>query len=392
MLSLNAGTGSMDFKVVQPSSSAHATEEEERMSGESATSKNDVEDEPILVSGEKLLLGYCSDARPLKRGVWASLEREDAWLAAAAKCFRSSRAFSCVRRENGAEKLSSGLCQGASRRASQKTIPKIVHMIWLGGDKPHSANYVKWFESWKSHHPDWKIMWWTDDSVADLRARSDLKNSRAFDEAKNYGEKSDILRYEIIERFGGLYADTDMECVASFDSLHDSGVQFYAGWSNTGTVEVNNGIFGSVANHPLLTTIVERIGKSFNSRECNEKVDLSKMMDNKATKVGALLSSFLGAKDQGASNMPTLQGISSLSKLVKQNAFMATIAATGPGMFTKETLNYLLRVPPTVPNNIVVLPVEVFYPLANNQSSKDACVTSSTLAIHHWMKSWQSKE
>ena len=40
-----------------------------------------------------------------------------------------------------------------------------------------------------------------------------LKNQKAYSMAKNWGMKSDILRYEILQKFGGVYIDTDYECV-----------------------------------------------------------------------------------------------------------------------------------------------------------------------------------
>ena len=40
-----------------------------------------------------------------------------------------------------------------------------------------------------------------------------LKNQKAYSSAKNWGMKSDILRYEILQKFGGVYIDTDYECL-----------------------------------------------------------------------------------------------------------------------------------------------------------------------------------
>jgi mannosyltransferase OCH1-like enzyme len=40
-----------------------------------------------------------------------------------------------------------------------------------------------------------------------------LKNQKAYSLAKNWGMKSDILRYEILQKFGGVYIDTDYECL-----------------------------------------------------------------------------------------------------------------------------------------------------------------------------------
>ena len=36
-------------------------------------------------------------------------------------------------------------------------------------------------------------------------------------EQKILGEKSDIFRYEILYRFGGVYVDTDFECIKPFE-------------------------------------------------------------------------------------------------------------------------------------------------------------------------------
>lgn len=55
---------------------------------------------------------------------------------------------------------------------------------------------------------------------------------------------------QILYHFGGVYVDADMECLASLDDLHESistgtgHLTFYTGFSNTGTIELNNGLIG----------------------------------------------------------------------------------------------------------------------------------------------------
>lgn len=44
----------------------------------------------------------------------------------------------------------------------------------------------------------WKHRLWTEDEVHQAFPHG-LRNQVAFDEAKNYGQKSDILRYEVSE-------------------------------------------------------------------------------------------------------------------------------------------------------------------------------------------------
>jgi inositol phosphorylceramide mannosyltransferase catalytic subunit len=88
-------------------------------------------------------------------------------------------------------------------------------------------------------HPDWEIKLWTDADIAELA----FENQQAFDSAANYGEKSDILRYELLERFGGVYADCDFVSLRSLDEIV-SKLEFFAGLSNVGAVELNNGLIG----------------------------------------------------------------------------------------------------------------------------------------------------
>ncbi len=56
-----------------------------------------------------------------------------------------------------------------------------------------------------------------------------LQKHGAYDQADNYGFKSDIARYEILYRFGGVYVDTDYEC--------------YLYNNDTGTFEDDSGLF-----------------------------------------------------------------------------------------------------------------------------------------------------
>lgn len=54
---------------------------------------------------------------------------------------------------------------------------------------------------------------------------------------------SHVPHVQILLRHGGLYVDVDFLCFGSFDDLHKR-YEFYAGVSNTGTFELNNGLIG----------------------------------------------------------------------------------------------------------------------------------------------------
>jgi mannosyltransferase OCH1-like enzyme len=141
-------------------------------------------------------------------------------------------------------------------------IPHMIHFIWLGTPLPDFSR--KMIESWKKFHPDWEIKLWTD---ADLQT-FDLKNREAYNRANNWGEKSDIFRYEILLRYGGLYVDAaDFECIRSFDQLHDS-CDFFVGIAYGRRGVVYNGLIGCAPNHPIMQQCVDSIrsGNGDNSR------------------------------------------------------------------------------------------------------------------------------
>lgn len=134
-------------------------------------------------------------------------------------------------------------------------IPRIIHHIWLGSPLPDRC---RWFiNTWQQHNPDWVFILWDDEAVAQLG----LVNQKAYDAATNWGEKSDIARYEILYRYGGLYVDTDFECLQPFDALHRR-CDFYTGaYANIGTEPcyVFNGLMASIPEHPVLERCIEGI-------------------------------------------------------------------------------------------------------------------------------------
>jgi len=132
----------------------------------------------------------------------------------------------------------------------QDQIPKIIHQIWLGGKIPD--RYKKLCDSFKIMNPDWEYRLWTDEDVD----KFGLINKKAFDLASNYGMKSDIFRYEIIERFGGVYADTDFECLKSLNDF--IGCSFFSGlfFSKNPEIAFPNGLFGSTPNNPILKDLI----------------------------------------------------------------------------------------------------------------------------------------
>lgn len=107
-------------------------------------------------------------------------------------------------------------------------IPKIIHYCWFGrGEMPDLV--VQCIASWHKYMPDWEYRLWTEASftqtLSPLKGGEDcwldympayVKEAYA---AKKYAFVSDYVRLWALEREGGLYLDTDVEVLKSFEPL-----------------------------------------------------------------------------------------------------------------------------------------------------------------------------
>ena len=137
-------------------------------------------------------------------------------------------------------------------------IPRTLHRIWVGGHEPAWLSELG--ETWRRHHPDWAIMQWNDDHVPD-----DLVNQDLYDRAEELAPdhvgqfRADVLRYELLWRYGGVYVDADFEALRPLDDLLD-GVDAFAAWQDDRFV--NNAILGASAEHPLMRSLVDGLPDS----------------------------------------------------------------------------------------------------------------------------------
>lgn len=146
-------------------------------------------------------------------------------------------------------------CYDSYRKADhtegEYLIPRIIHFVWLGSPLPEKTK--KFVKTWEELHPDWTIRIWLDEDVPAFG----LKNQAAFDRATNFGEKSDIFRYEILYRFGGVYVDTDFECIKPFDVLHRT-CEFYTGVAQDNG-SLLNGIIGVKKEHLVIKACIDHL-------------------------------------------------------------------------------------------------------------------------------------
>lgn len=91
-------------------------------------------------------------------------------------------------------------------------IPKIVHYCWFGHNEK-SGLVKECINSWKKYLPDYEIIEWNEDNF-DVNCNEYVKQAY---QAKKWAFVSDYARLYALYNYGGLYFDTDVEVLKSFD-------------------------------------------------------------------------------------------------------------------------------------------------------------------------------
>lgn len=97
-------------------------------------------------------------------------------------------------------------------------IPKTIHYVWFGGnEKPKSV--LNAIETWRKNLPDYEIREWNELNY-EVTASTPNYVAQAFKE-KSWAFVSDYVRLDVLNQFGGIYLDTDVELLKGFDDFLD---------------------------------------------------------------------------------------------------------------------------------------------------------------------------
>lgn len=194
---------------------------------------------------------------------------------------------------------------------TSKAIPKILHFIWLGKSplpeqsrqnfsyfaktiRKFGGDAVLWIDQVNT---DPEFQYWLKESSILLMnvesffyGRESMSTFCYFKAAlakipSNFGEASDLLRYEIIDRFGGYYFDHDVkEGDVDLRSLLFKGKNpfgFVCGRWPTG--HFRNDLFGALPQTLLIKNIKELIFKNYNENGWKSYVEYKRELLNDFT-------------------------------------------------------------------------------------------------------------
>ncbi|WP_188049573.1 glycosyltransferase [Flavobacterium sp. GP15] len=211
-------------------------------------------------------------------------------------------------------------------------IPKIIHYCWFGGKrKPKLVQDC--IKSWRKYLPDYKFIEWNENN-------SDLSHLfvKEVYRLKKWAFVADYIRLNVLYVNGGIYLDTDMMVLKSFNNLLDNKCFFGA----EDKFFISCGVIGSVKNNEFIKDCISQ----YDLISINNDIDFSHI---------------------------TIPRIITDIYRKKYNYFLS---------FDKKTEQDI----------IVIYPFTFFYPLPHSNKEdfkqyKDY-LSSDSFAVHLWNESW----
>ena len=128
-------------------------------------------------------------------------------------------------------------------------IPRVFHRVWLGG-QPMPDLFVAWGQSWLDLNPGWTMVTWTE------KILPPSAHPRSVARACHLSQRSNVYRYEVLARQGGVYLDCDFQALRPLGDLFD-GMAAFAACKTPGRPSA--AIFGCEPGHPFAMELVRRI-------------------------------------------------------------------------------------------------------------------------------------
>lgn len=157
-------------------------------------------------------------------------------------------------------------------------IPKIIHQIWLGPKEPPQWCIDSWRVNYINSNPDWVYKLWTEKEINDFK----LINKSIYDEEPTYRGKSDIARYEILFREGGIFLDTDSLWINNkslnelFDEIKQKQKQnnsdnkdilFGANEPTVNNHLIANGVIGCNKNNNIIYSLINHLKNTYSTNK-----------------------------------------------------------------------------------------------------------------------------
>lgn len=138
-------------------------------------------------------------------------------------------------------------------------IPPVVHRIWFG-PAPMRRELIEFGRTWERH--GYELRLWTEENLPRLRnrwvfdeiARRGVNTGGGVPELGVHVQRADVVSYELILEFGGIYANCDMECLRPIPL---DGITAFAGYEDGEFL--SNALMGCEAGDAFFARVVDEL-------------------------------------------------------------------------------------------------------------------------------------
>jgi mannosyltransferase OCH1-like enzyme len=153
-------------------------------------------------------------------------------------------------------------------------IPEIIHQIWLGELPDDIKNMMETFsKDYLKKFPNYNYIFWDEKKLESI----DMINKDIYEKETSYDCKSDIARLEILNKFGGIYLDSDFvwlgeKSISSLFHMTNNGIMLSwekkgrlrgSGYLQKDSTRLANTIFGASQSNPIIAHLIGRLRNSY---------------------------------------------------------------------------------------------------------------------------------
>ena len=211
-------------------------------------------------------------------------------------------------------------------------IPKKIHYCWYGNGIQNDT-IKKCISSWKEKMPEYEIKRW-DESNTPFEKLPFLQ--KLYDQ-KKWSFITDYIRLYSIYTEGGIYLDTDIEMVKTFDSfLNEKAFIGFQGKFENEKFPINSAVLGAQAKNEFILDCIKET-------ERKQRTQFNAMG-------GPPIASYI-------------------------------LKSYGLETYKNQHIK-----------DVLVVTSEYFYPFSWQEKFYPECVTNNTICIHWWEDSWKNKK
>jgi mannosyltransferase OCH1-like enzyme len=142
-------------------------------------------------------------------------------------------------------------------------IPRIIHQTWKTDRIPR--RYRSFVDSWRINHPGWEWKLWTDKDNLKFVSEYFPSLLALYTSFPFQIQRVDFIRYLLLSKYGGVYADLDLECIRNIEPLlHGHACVLSLEHSDHARQHgvpfiVSNALMASAPGHQLFAKIISEV-------------------------------------------------------------------------------------------------------------------------------------